>query len=157
MEGGESAVSEVVVLNASYEELHVVTLKHAIRMLVRQVAVVEKADGTFGPFPRPLVLRLVRYVRMTFRYARNAAAYSRSGVIRRDKGRCAYCGARGADTMDHVVPRSRGGPTGWMNAVAAHRECNRAKGDRTPEEAEMPLLWQPWKPTRADLAFSAVL
>jgi 5-methylcytosine-specific restriction endonuclease McrA len=150
-------VSEVVVLNASYEPLQVVTLKHAIRMLVRKVAVVEEADGTFGPFPRPLVLRLVRYVRMTFRYARNVAAYSRNGVIRRDKGRCAYCGHRGADTMDHVLPRSRGGGTGWLNAVAAHRECNRAKGDRTPEEAGMPLLWQPWKPTRVDLAFSAVL
>jgi hypothetical protein len=149
------AVTEVVVLNASYEHLQVVTLKHAIRMLVRKVAVVEEADGTFGPFPRPLVLRLVRYVRMTFRYARGVAGYSRNGVIRRDRGRCAYCGLRGADTMDHVLPRSRGGATNWMNAVAAHRECNRAKGDRTPEEAGMPLLWRPWKPARVDLTFSA--
>lgn len=149
-------MTQVVVLNASYEPLQVVTLKHAIRMLVRKVAVVEEADGTFGPFPRPLVLRLVRYVRMTFRYARHAAAYSRNGVIRRDKGRCAYCGQTGADTMDHVLPRSRGGATGWSNAVAAHRECNRAKGDRTPGEAGMPLLWRPWKPTRVDLVFSAV-
>jgi HNH endonuclease len=149
-------VSEVVVLNASYEPLQVVTLKHAIRMLVRNVAVVEEANGTFGPFPRPLVLRLVRYVRMAFRYARSAASYSRNAVIRRDRGRCAYCGDRGADTMDHVLPRSRGGPTGWMNAVAAHEVCNRRKGDRTPEEAGMPLLWRPWKPTRVDLAFSAV-
>lgn len=144
-------MSQVIVLNATYEPLHVVTLKHAIRMLVRQVAVVEEADGTFGPFPRPLVLRLVRYVRMAFRYARRAASYSRAGVIQRDRGRCAYCGRRGADTMDHVVPRSRGGVTGWLNAVAAHRECNRAKGDRTPDEAGMPLRWRPWTPTRADL------
>ena len=149
-------MSQVVVLNASYEPLHVVSLRHAIRMLVREVAVVEESDGTFGPFPRPVVLRLVRYVRMAFRYARSAASYSRDGVIRRDKGRCAYCGRRGANTMDHVVPRSRGGETGWMNAVAAHRECNRAKGDRTPDEAGMPLLWRPWKPTRADLAFRDV-
>jgi HNH endonuclease len=150
-------VAEVVVLNASYEQLHVVSLKHAIRMLVRKVAVVEEADGTFGPFPRPLVLRLVRYVRMTFRYARGVAAYSRNGVIRRDKGRCAYCGGRGADTMDHVLPRSRGGATDWMNAVAAHRDCNRAKGGRTPDEAGMPLLWRPWKPSRIDLTFSPSL
>ena len=77
-------------------------------------------------------------------------------MIRRDKGLCAYCGRRGADTMDHVLPRSRGGATTWMNAVAAHRECNRAKGDRTPEEAGMPLLWRPWKPSRVDLTFSAI-
>ena len=62
----------------------------------------------------------------------------------------------GADTMDHVLPRSRGGATNWMNAVAAHRDCNRAKGDRTPEEAGMPLLWRPWKPSRVDLTFSAI-
>lgn len=146
-------MSEVVVLNTSYEPLHTVPLKHAIRMLVRQVAVVEKADGTFGPFPRPLVLRLVRYVRMAFRYARQPAAYSRYGVLRRDRGRCAYCGQPGADTMDHVVPRSRGGATNWANAVAAHQACNGTKGDRTPDEAGMPLRRQPWAPTRAELAF----
>lgn len=148
----------VIVLNASYEPLHTVTLRHAIRMLVRQVAVVEEVDGTrtFGPFPRPLVLRLVKYVRMAWRYGKGGAApYSRAGVIRRDRETCAYCGKAGATTIDHVIPRSFGGTSTWSNVVAAHRECNLRKDARTPDEAGMPLRWKPWTPTRADLMFAA--
>jgi hypothetical protein len=146
-------VSDVVVLNASYEQLHLVSLKHAIKMLVRQVAVVEEADvGHIGPFPRPKVLRLVRYVVMKWRYhAAGKLGYSKAGLLRRDGHRCAYCGRPGADTVDHVLPRSRGGQTGWLNTVAAHATCNQAKGNRTPDEARMPLHWQPWAPTRGEL------
>ena len=143
----------VIVLNASYEPLHTVSIQHAIRMLVREVAVVEEAHGerTIGPFPVPRVLRLVRYVVTHWRYAAGRMKYSKHGVLRRDKFRCAYCGLDNADTMDHVQPRSRGGQTEWLNAVAAHASCNERKGNRTPSEANMPLLWQPWVPTRAEL------
>jgi len=143
----------VIVLNASYEPLHTVSIQHAIRMLVREVAVVEEAHGerTIGPFPAPRVLRLVRYVVTHWRYAAGRMKYSKHGVLRRDKFRCAYCGLDNADTMDHVQPRSRGGRTEWLNAVAAHAACNERKGNRTPAEAGMPLLWQPWVPTRAEL------
>lgn len=143
----------VIVLNASYEPLHTVSIQHAIRMLVREVAVVEEAHGkrTIGPFPVPRVLRLVRYVVTHWRYAAGRMKYSKHGVLRRDKFRCAYCGHENADTMDHVQPRSRGGRTEWLNAVAAHASCNERKGNRTPSEAGMPLLWQPWVPTRAEL------
>ncbi len=143
----------VLVLNASYEPLHTVSIQHAIRMLVREVAVVEEAHGerTIGPFPVPRVLRLVRYVVTHWRYAAGRMKYSKHGVLRRDKFRCAYCGLENADTMDHVQPRSRGGRTEWLNAVAAHAACNERKGNRTPSEAGMPLLWQPWVPTRAEL------
>ncbi|TCC11389.1 MULTISPECIES: HNH endonuclease [Kribbella] len=143
----------VIVLNASYEPLHTVSIQHAIRMLVREVAVVEESHGerTIGPFPVPRVLRLVRYVVTHWRYAAGRMKYSKHGVLRRDKFRCAYCGLENADTMDHVQPRSRGGRTEWLNAVAAHASCNERKGNRTPSEAGMPLLWQPWVPTRAEL------
>jgi 5-methylcytosine-specific restriction endonuclease McrA len=143
----------VIVLNASYEPLHTVSIQHAIRMLVREVAVVEESHGerTIGPFPVPRVLRLVRYVVTHWRYAAGRMKYSKHGVLRRDKFRCAYCGLENADTMDHVQPRSRGGRTEWLNAVAAHASCNERKGNRTPSEAGMPLLWQPWIPTRAEL------
>jgi 5-methylcytosine-specific restriction endonuclease McrA len=143
----------VIVLNASYEPLHTVSIPHAIRMLVREVAVVEEAheERTIGPFPLPRVLRLVRYVVTHWRYAAGRMKYSKHGVLRRDKFRCAYCGQPNADTMDHVVPRSRGGRAEWLNAVAAHAVCNERKGNRTPAEAGMPLLWQPWVPTRAEL------
>jgi 5-methylcytosine-specific restriction endonuclease McrA len=143
----------VIVLNASYEPLQTVSIQHAIRMLVREVAVVEEAHGerTIGPFPVPRVLRLVRYVVTHWRYTAGRMKYSKHGVLRRDKFRCAYCGLDNADTMDHVQPRSRGGRTEWLNAVAAHAACNERKGNRTPAEAGMPLLWQPWVPTRAEL------
>jgi hypothetical protein len=87
LEGRRNHMSGVIVLNASYEHLHVVSIQHAIRMLVREVAVVEEAhDGaSIGPFPLPRVLRLVRYVVTKWRYASGRLQYTRAGVLRRDK------------------------------------------------------------------------
>jgi 5-methylcytosine-specific restriction endonuclease McrA len=96
----------------------------------------------------------VRYVEQRWLYSRTRATYSREGVLLRDRGRCAYCGRFTATTMDHVRPRSRGGATSWANAVAACEPCNARKGDRTPEEAGMPLRWQPYVPTRVELHFA---
>jgi len=141
----------VLVLNASYEPLHVVSVRHAIRMLVRQVAVVEEATegNRFGQFPEPRVLRLLRYVAMAWRY--NAAVpYSRNGVLARDRHSCVYCRRR-ASTIDHVLPRSRGGGTTWSNTVACCLACNPRKGSRTPQEASMQLLSTPFQPTRGQL------
>lgn len=171
-------MTQVLVLNAGFEPLHKVSVKKAMNMLWRGVAVVEEEHPTelFGPIHRPLVLRLVRYVKMTWVYARRAGAqlvtdcqvkntwdrwstgvptYSQEGVIARDNGQCAYCGMPVATTMDHVLPRSRGGATDWLNAVAACGPCNFKKADRTPEEAGMPLLWEPFEPTQADLRYHA--
>lgn len=119
----------VLVLNAGYEPLHTVSVKHAMNMLWRGVATVEEShpEETFGPFPMPTVLRLVRYVKMTWAYARRGGlklteasvkitweqfsrgvpTYSQAGVLKRDHGQCAYCGQPIATTMDHVVPKSR--------------------------------------------------
>lgn len=142
----------VLVLNASYEPLHVVSVHHAIRMLVRQVAVVEEAgEGSgFGRYPVPRVLRLLRYVAMAWRY-KHQVPYSRGGVLARERGRCAYCGAA-ATTIDHVLPRSRGGGTSWTNTVACCLPCNQRKASRTPDEAGMPLRVAPVQPTRGQLA-----
>lgn len=136
---------DVLVLNASYEPLQRVSLRHAIRMLVREVAVIEEVDdGTFGPFPRPKVLRLVRYVVTRWMHRRSHLC-TKSAIKARDKN-CAYCGGS-AETVDHVVPRSRGGLLTWENAVAACLRCNHKKGNRTPSEAGMPLLFTPARPT----------
>lgn len=70
---------------------------------------------------------------------------SKIGVLRRDKHTCAYCGAK-ANTVDHVLPRSRGGADSWINLVAACQTCNGRKGDRTPSEAGMKLRWEPYEP-----------
>ncbi len=136
----------VVVLNAGYEPLHRVSVKHAVTMLARGVAIVEEAieGAMIGPWQKPRSVRLLRYVAMRWRQ-RHAPAFSKEGVKRRDGYRCAYCRAK-ADTVDHVLPACRGGLLSWENTVAACRACNNAKGDRTPEEWGRPLLVVPAVP-----------
>jgi len=136
--------THVLVLNASYEPLQRVSMRHAIKMLVREVAVIEEAsDGNFGPFPVPKVLRLIRYVVMKWAHRRKHIC-TKSAIKLRDK-MCAYCGGH-AETVDHIVPRSRGGTLTWENAVAACMKCNHRKANRTPAEAGMKLLLTPIVP-----------
>ncbi len=139
----------VLVLNADLGPLHRVSLRHAIRMLVRQVAVVHDAvpNRVIGQFPLPRVVRLVNYVVTRWRYRRRPT-WSRAGVLARDGYQCAYCGGA-ASTIDHIHPRSRGGGNTWLNTVAACRSCNQRKGDRTPDEARMPLRITPKVPAWA--------
>ena len=142
----------VLVLNAGYEPLQRVSLAHAVRMLHRQVAVVEEAvDGrTFGPYPLPRVLRLVRYVQMRWRNRRGIPAWSRSGMLQRDGHVCAYCGDGFHEeelTREHIVPFAQNGRDHWMNVVTACRACNHRKGSRTPEQAGMSLLYTPYVPS----------
>lgn len=145
--------TSVVVLNASYEPHQVVDFKHAIKMLVRQVAVVEEADEdrSAGPFPFPKVIRLLRYVYLKFNPHKGGPRYSRTGVLRRDNYCCAYCGKH-ATTIDHVVPRCKGGQSTWLNSVAACRKCNEKKADKTLAQSGMKLRFEPFKPTFFDLS-----
>ena len=142
---------QVALLNASFEPLGKVTFQHAVRMLFREVALVEEQQGDrmIGPHPWPRVIRLVRYVAAHWLY--RPAGWSRAGVLVRDRHTCAYCGGQFAERelqAEHIVPDSRGGPYTWMNLVAACAGCNGRKADRTPEEAGMPLLYLPYVPTR---------
>lgn len=139
-------MSAVLVLNADCGPLHRVSLRHAIRMLFRQVAVVHEAqqDNRIGVYPVPTVVRLVSYVVTRWRRGRGPG-WSRTGVLLRDGRRCAYCGDA-ASTIDHVLPRSRGGRNEWLNTVAACGRCNNRKGNRTPAEARMPLRVRPFAP-----------
>ncbi|MBB0232470.1 HNH endonuclease [Streptomyces calidiresistens] len=147
-----------LVLNASFEPLATVTLRRAVVLVLQGKAEAEQAHpglriraGTVE-MPVPLVIRLRRYVKVPFR---QRAPWSRRGVLVRDRHRCAYCGRR-ATTVDHVVPRSRGGGDTWLNTVAACREDNNRKADRTPAQAGMRLLSQPFEPTPADALLAAV-
>jgi 5-methylcytosine-specific restriction endonuclease McrA len=92
--------------------------------------------------PTPSVILLARYVRVPYRHS---VPVTRRGVLRRDGHRCAYC-ARTATTVDHVVPRSRGGQDSWLNLVACCIRCNGVKGDRTPEEMGWSLRVRPHAP-----------
>lgn len=141
------AATTVSLLNASYEPLGTVTFEKAIKMLFRKVAVVIEGDDQrmVGPHPWPKVLRLVKYVYQ--KWLDKPARWHRGGVFIRDGHRCAYCGKK-AKTIDHILPRSRGGTWSWENCVAACFDCNGAKRNRTPEEAGMPLRYaQPYVPT----------
>jgi 5-methylcytosine-specific restriction endonuclease McrA len=146
--------TQVTLLNASYEPLGKVPFKHAVRMLFRNVALVEDGDESrmIGPHPWPKVIRLIRYVATKWMYG--PAPWHRGGVFIRDNHKCAYCGEK-ATTIDHILPQSRGGQWSWLNCVAAcggPKGCNGKKGNRTPEEAGMRLRFQPYVPTRAELA-----
>ncbi|QFU93845.1 HNH endonuclease [Amycolatopsis sp. YIM 10] len=144
---------DVLVLNAGYEPLQRVSVPHAVRMLVRNVAVVHEAGAgpAFGVYPRPRIVRLLKYVVMKWRYGAQPR-WSRRGVLRRDKHLCAYCGRRAA-TVDHVVPLSRGGErTSWLNTVAACGGCNARKANNLPREVGMNLRFPPRVPTWDELS-----
>lgn len=137
----------VVVLNADLGILHRVSLRHAIRMLWRQVAVVHEAipDRTVGIYPMPRAVRLVQYVVTKWRYTAGPT-WTKPAVLRRDNHTCGYCSGH-ASTVDHILPRSRGGRNTWQNTVAACDDCNQRKGRRTPAEAGMTLRTKPYAPT----------
>jgi len=139
---------EVIIFNAGGQQvLGAVTLQHAIGMLVRSVALVRDAepDAAFGPFPKPRSVELVRWIYTRWQFETRADTCSRTAVLRRDRYRCAYCGQTGT-TLDHIVPKSRGGRTTWTNCVAACASCNARKANRTPAEAGMRLDTVPRRP-----------
>ena len=143
---------DVLVINADLGPLHRVSLRHAVRMLVRRVAEIHEAepDRLIGVYPMPTVVRLVRYVVTRWRYTAGPA-WSRSGVLLRDGRRCGYCAGH-ATTVDHILPRSRGGRNTWHNTIAACEGCNQRKGDRTPAEAGMVPRFEATTPSWAALA-----
>jgi 5-methylcytosine-specific restriction endonuclease McrA len=144
--------SRVLLLNATFEPLAVVTAKRAVVLMLTGKAECVQAALEGQAFhsenltvPAPSVMRLSRYVRVPYR---RAVPMTRAGVLRRDGRRCAYCGRR-ADTIDHVVPRSRGGAHDWDNCVAACRSCNSRKADRLLTELGWELAVPPRPPHRA--------
>jgi len=124
-----------LLLNATYEPLCVVSSRRAVVLILAAKAVaVHDTDQALHSATTvvaiPSVARLTRFVRVPYPAQ---VPLSRKGVFARDGGRCAYCGGS-ATSIDHVVPRSRGGPHTWDNVVAACRRCNHIKADRTLNE-----------------------
>lgn len=140
-------MTATLVLNASYEPLEVVPARRAVVLVLGERAeLVEAGDGVYRAaslsLPAPSVIRLLRYVSVP----RRSLQLSRHNILARDQHRCAYC-RRHASTIDHVVPKSRGGKHEWTNVVAACEDCNHAKADRTPAEAGLELHVTPYRPT----------
>ena len=139
----------VLVLNATYEPLNVTSLWRACSLILAEKAeVVEAHPGRVirspsTTLPHPMVIRLRTYVRVP-RYT--ARKLTRRAVFARDEYRCQYCGTSGRLTVDHVMPRSRGGRSAWDNIVTACAPCNLKKGNRLPVEAGMALRTVPRTP-----------
>lgn len=135
-------MARALVLNATFEPLSIVSSRRAVCLLLDDKAEMVEADSSAVirseslTVPIPTVVRL-RYMVRAPRH--RIASVSRRAVFARDEYRCQYCGDR-ADSIDHVLPRSRGGRDAWDNLAAACRPCNTRKRDRTPDEAGMRLL-----------------
>ena len=139
--------ARVLVLNASFEPINVCTERRAVVMIFKGVARMEEHNGHMLRSQRiemhaPSVIRLTEYRHIPF----ERRSLSRKNILLRDHSCCQYCGKQFSPaelTLDHIVPRSRGGESTWDNLVACCKRCNHKKGSRTPEESGMDLLRRP--------------
>ena len=137
----------VLVLNASYEPINVCAARRAIVLVLKGIAMTEEENGHFLHAARvamrvPSVIRLLEYRRIPHQ----SRALSRKNILLRDRNTCQYCATTLPSselTLDHVIPRSRGGLSTWENLVACCHPCNRRKGNRLPHEAEMRPMREP--------------
>ncbi len=138
-------MGKVLVLNASYEPLNITSWRRAVVLLIKGKA--EQLENSerliYADFPLPSVIRLRHYVRVPYK----EIPLTRRNILERDRHTCQYCRYKGEQlTLDHVLPRSRGGGDTWENLVTACVRCNVKKGNRTPKEAQMTLRHTPRRP-----------
>lgn len=147
-----SSNEAVIVLNASYEFLGLVSWQRAMTMVFTGKVEVVKESGRIvrtvsRTFRIPAVIRLIKFIRQIYR---REVPFSRKNILVRDAYVCQYCGGEYSSaelTIDHIVPKVQGGPNQWTNVVACCRSCNMKKGGRTPRQAGMQLVRKPFKPT----------
>jgi 5-methylcytosine-specific restriction endonuclease McrA len=152
-------MESVLLLNATYEPLQMISIQRAVNLLL--TGKVEAVEGIARQlrtpntiFEVPSVIRLTRFVNVPQRNV----SWSKRGILRRDSYTCIYCGlqpgqskngrllSREDFTVDHIIPRSRGGRNTWGNTACACYTCNQRKGSRTAHEAGMKLLFEPKRP-----------
>lgn len=140
---------KVLVLNQDFSPISVCTVQRAFLMtFLKKTELIAPANGytlnsISQQFPMPSVIRLTRYVHVPYK----GVALTRQNVFRRDNFSCQYCGYEKELTLDHVIPRSKGGKSAWNNLVSACKRCNARKGDNTPDEAGIKLRIKPFRPT----------
>jgi 5-methylcytosine-specific restriction endonuclease McrA len=140
----------VLVLNATFEPINVCSVRRAAVLLLKDKAeMLEHAAwelrSEHTAIPRPVVIRLVTFVKVPRDTHRRKI--TRRAVFARDAWTCQYCGSRSNLTVDHVIPRSKGGASSWDNIVASCAPCNRRKGNSLPRQVGMKLLKQPRTPS----------
>ena len=141
-------MSHVLVLNYDYTPLNVTSVQRGFVLVDKGKAEIVKSDvnpivSGYKTYVRPVIIRLLRYIK---HYTRQLRA-NRNRIYKRDGYECVYCGSSRNLTLDHVIPKSRGGSNSWTNLVTSCQKCNLKKADRTPEEARMKLRHAPFAPT----------
>ena len=140
--------ANVLVLNLDFQPLNVCNVRRAVVLLAKEKAVMIEQNGHLVTserlsFPSPSVIRLAYHIKRP----RPVVKMTRRELLARDDHTCQYCGRRGHDlTLDHVIPRHKGGKHTWENLVSACRACNHRKGGKTLEEARMYLSRTPFQP-----------
>ena len=139
----------VLVLNQDYSPMSVCSAERAFLLLfLNKAELVHEAEDAElrtinKTYPMPSVIRLNRYIVIPFK----RVMLTRQNLFKRDGNKCQYCGSIKDLTIDHVLPKSKGGLSTWTNLTTACKRCNSLKGDKTPEEADMPLKNTPFKPS----------
>jgi len=140
---------KALVLNLDYTPISVCTAHRAFLLVFLNKAEIVKANSNFSlhtvsdEFPLPSVIKLGRYVNVPYK----GVVLSKENVFKRDGFQCQYCGNQKDLTLDHLVPKAKGGKTSWNNLVTACKKCNSMKGDYSPEEAGLQLTFKPFKPS----------
>lgn len=140
--------ANVLVLNQDYQPLSICSVQRSMKLLFLEKAELLHDDPdrelrtTRTSYQYPSVIRLRNYIRIPY----SKIVLSRRNVMRRDDYTCMYCGKKSGLTIDHIIPKSRGGKDTWENLTTACDKCNVKKGNRTPKEANMPLKKDPYRP-----------
>ena len=144
-------MTQCVLLNADYTFLNLVNWKRAFCLLAKgKVEIVRDSQRTIRDasgmeLKVPAVMRLIKLIRTIYR---SSVSFTKRNVLVRDRFKCSYCGTRRERlSIDHIIPKSKGGGTNFENCVAACKTCNLKKGGRTPSEAKMYLKVRPYQPT----------
>ncbi len=138
----------VLVLNQDYQPVSICSVQRSVKLVFLEKAELLHEDPNrvlrtvTREYSYPSVIRLRRYIHLPY----NRIVLSRRNVMKRDKYTCQYCGQKSDLTLDHILPKSRGGKDSWENLITACNKCNVKKGNRTPEEAAMPLRTSPYRP-----------
>jgi 5-methylcytosine-specific restriction endonuclease McrA len=148
---------QVLVLNSTYEPMHVCSARRAVVLLLKGKAETVEAGPTVihserAAFAVPLVIRLLQYVRLPRAEGRRL---SRRAILARDGFRCQYCGSARHLTIDHIIPRSRGGLTSWENVITSCAPCNVRKGACLPSEVGMSPSRKPRPPLPGDFVLAS--
>jgi len=141
--------NNVLLLNQDYSPISLCNTERAFILVYLNKAELIAEDtsqqlrSVSQSFSSPTIVRLMQYARTPFRHVQ----LNKYNIFRRDNHTCQYCGSKNQLTLDHIIPKSRGGDSSWLNLITACTSCNNKKGNKTPKEANMKLLTQPHKPS----------